>query len=74
MKEGTRVEGVYMGVEYTGTVFNSRPHTINFGILNYIRLDAPIIIFDNPSDPRDIIIVHEHGPDAGDNTIIAIDA
>ena len=72
MQEGTRVEGSYMGVEYTGTVFSSRPHTINFGIMNYIRLDTPIVIFDNLADPRDTIIVYERGPDAGSNTISII--
>ncbi len=72
MQKGTKVKGVYHKAAYTGEVFESRPHTLNSGILNYIKLDEDIIVHNNPDDPRDMILVYEGGPDAGDNTIEVI--
>ena len=70
MKIGTNVKGEYFGEQYTGVVFESRPHTLNSGILNFVQLDNPVVIFNNPDDPRTQILVHEGGPDASKGNTI----
>ena len=70
MKTGTNVKGEYFSEEYTGVVFESRPHTLNSGILVFIQLDNPITIFNNPDDVRTQILVHVGGPDAKEGNTI----
>ena len=64
---GARVQGVYFGQPYTGTVSYARPHTMNLSYKHHIDLDAPITVF---SAKRDSIIVSiwEPNGDSG-NTI-----
>ncbi len=70
MKVGTNVKGEYFGEEYTGVVFESRHHTLNSGIMNFVELDSPITIFNNPDDARTRILIHEGGPDATEGNTI----
>jgi hypothetical protein len=63
---GARVQGVYYGQPYTGTVSYARPHTMNLSYMHHIDLDAPITVF---SAERDSIIVSIWEPRESGNTI-----
>ena len=68
-KVGDRVQGVYHGHPYTGTVEYTRAHTINQSYKHHIVLDAPITVF---SATRDRIIVSIWEPKESGNTIEAL--
>ena len=65
---GDRVQGVYHGQAYTGTVEYARAHTMNLSYLHHIVLDQPIEVY---SDVRDRIIVSIWEPRESGNTINA---
>ena len=65
---GDKVQGVYHGQAYTGTVEYARPHTMNLSYMHHIALDAPITVY---SDVRDRIIVSIWEPRESGNTINA---
>lgn len=68
---GDRVQGVYHGQTYTGTVDYARPHTMNQSYKHHIVLDEPITVY---SATRDRIIVAIWEPTESGNTIEALSA
>jgi hypothetical protein len=66
---GDKVQGVYHGQPYTGTVDYARPHTMNQSYKHHIELDQPITVF---SATRDRIIVAIWEPTESGNTIEAL--
>lgn len=66
---GERVQGVYYGQPYTGTVEHARSHTMNRSYKHYIVLDSPIVVF---GATRDGIIVSIWEPRESSNTIEAL--
>lgn len=67
---GERVQGVYYGQPYTGTVEYARPHTMNQSYKHHIVLDSPITVF---GATRDRIIVSIWEPRESHNTIEALE-
>ena len=65
-----RVQGVYYGQPYTGTVEYARPHTMNQSYKHHIVLDSPITVF---GATRDRIIVSIWEPRESQNTIEALE-
>lgn len=63
---GDRVQGVYHGQPYTGTVEYARPHTMNQSYKHHIVLDEVITVY---SAQRDRIIVSIWEPTESSNTI-----
>jgi hypothetical protein len=67
---GEKVQGVYHGRCYTGTVEYARAHTINQSYKHHIVLDEPITVY---STTRDRIIVAIWEPTESGNTIEALE-
>ena len=65
-----KVQGVYHGQAYTGTVEHARCHTMNLSYMHYIVLDASITVY---SATRDRIIVSIWGSEDSENTIEALE-
>jgi hypothetical protein len=67
---GDKVQGVYHGQAYTGTVEYARCHTMNLSYMHYIVLDNPITVY---SATRDRVIVSIWEPQESGNTIEALE-
>jgi hypothetical protein len=67
---GDRVQGVYYGQAYTGTVDYARPHTMNQSYKHHIVLDITITVF---GAIRERIIVSIWEPRESGNTIEALE-
>ena len=67
---GAKVQGVYHGQPYTGTVDYARPHTMNQSYKHHIVLDSPITVY---STIRDRIIVSIWEPTESGNTIESLE-
>ena len=67
---GDKVQGVYHGQPYTGTVEYARSHTMNQSYKHHIVLDAPITVY---SAVRERIIVAIWEPAESGNTIEALE-
>ena len=65
---GAKVQGVYHGQAYTGTVEYARPHTMNLSYMHHVALDTPITVY---GDVRERIIVSIWETRESGNTINA---
>lgn len=45
MTTGTKVRGSYFGHQFSGTISDRRPHTMNNSIIYFVALDSEISVF-----------------------------
>ena len=50
MNEGTKVSGEYHGVRLSGEVTHRYPHSLNYDIIYFVRLDSPVTIYGETRD------------------------
>lgn len=51
---GSKVEGTYYGVEFTGTITGNRAHSVNGLIECTIATDSPVTVF---GDTRSLLLI-----------------
>lgn len=50
MQIGQKVSGSYFGAAFAGEITDRRPHTMNAGIVYFVKLAAPIVALGDERD------------------------